>query len=667
MAKKARNSKEAPESIPKKKIGQIHEALRDMHTLMGPRPKDGGSVTINKTQVEPGLDIPDLPEQLSKPEEHLGTDTLEVVLLGATGVGKTLLARAIAGLKKEDNEVLPEDARTNTAWAVRLVSSKKPNPSVRVTSQDGTSTEISREEYVQEAALGRKSLKDWYLAEIEIESSLPTQIALVDTPGLNASVAFQQARRDEELTHEVLKSAHAIICVSGSRPPMRGSDVVAFRRQFGPRRYSSVKHLFFLLNEDVKLSDAQKSDVLSDLRGDLESERLFHTASGEFDKDLYDSRVFYFNAMTVRELQLSYNLTKEQLPERLEQCGYQPFHKSLVNLPKQSYQLQLESIIRAVEPVYKRAGRDIQEAMRVSALPPEEINAEIRKIEDALPHLEDSQKKAVDLLTRWRKVRQETISIEVRKWFMNEVEGEWNYIWDEAMGAPGYLRARILKDNKASVERDTIERVINQLEKRFATWVDGTLGQTLQDDTSAHYGSVVDAFEIYFKDLGNTLQQAEDLLSTLHTQILNRVRTPAAELSDVISKSFKMSSRTPIRSAIADRFSRMWHYGDDEQPRRFQARVGNELGAALRSDAEKIGDALAKQTGVALNKFESETATEVKDLLASVVADRRTLLRRERERRTGATKDAKSEGDRLEKIKTLLESRFKVVESGLSD
>lgn len=88
MAKKARKSKKTPELTQEQKVTKVHKALHDMHTLMGLRPKDGGSVTIKQTPVEPGLDIPDLPEQLSKPEEHLGTDMLEVVLLGATVLAK---------------------------------------------------------------------------------------------------------------------------------------------------------------------------------------------------------------------------------------------------------------------------------------------------------------------------------------------------------------------------------------------------------------------------------------------------------------------------------------------------------------------------------------------------------------------------------------------------
>ena len=666
MSKKSRNSKKAPESISKKKIGQIHEALRDMHTLMGPRPKDGRSVTINKTQVEPGLDMPELPDQLIKPEEHLDTGKLNVVLLGETGAGKTLLAQVITGLKREDEAVLPDNLLTNTAWSVHLVFSKEPNPSVRVTGEDGTPTEISREEYIQEAACGKESRKPWSSVEIEIESSdLPTEIVLIDTPGLNAARGLNAAEKDEELTNAVLPTAHAIVCVSICDPPMTASKAKAFVSQFGPRADSSVKHLFFVFNDKLGMSDNQKSEVKSHIDDTL---KPYFGRGKEFNKALYDSRVFCFNAKTARTHQLSHGSVENDLVKLLDQCGYQPFHNSLRKLPEDHRPLELDNIIRAVEPEYDRAVCvKIPEAMRVSALPLEKLDGELRDLEDAMPRWEKKQEHAVNLFTRWREERRQVTETEVRKWFMNEVEGEWKRNWNEAMGgAPDYLRARIRRDNRASVERDIIGRVRDQLQKRFATWVDGPLEQILQDVDSEHYDGVVYAFEHYLEDLDDTLQQAEDLLSTIRTQILNKIRIPAADLSDVISKSFECSSRNPIFTAMGDRFSRMWRYWDDEQ-RMFQARVDDELGKALRDEAKKIVDALGKQTVAALNEPESKTALEIKALLASVVADRRTLLRCGRERHPEVTKDAKSEEDRLKKIKTLLESRFKVVLSGLSD
>lgn len=672
MAKKARKSKKTPELIREEKITKVRKALCDMHTLMGLRPKDGESVTINRTPVEPGLDIPDLPEQLSKPEEHLGTDMLEVVLLGETGAGKTLLARVIADLKRDDDELLPENALTNTAWAVRLVSSKEPNPSVRVTSKDGTPTEISREEYLQEAALGRKSLKDWHLAEIEIESSLPTEIRLVDTPGLNASVSFKRALEDEELTHEVLKTAHAIVCVSGSRPPMRGTDVEAFRRQFGPRVHSSVKHLFFVLNEDVPLSDDTKQAVLSEVQGDLESESLFKTKSGEFDKDLYDSRVFYFNAKTVRTHQLSYRSVKvkEELTKHLEECGYLPFHKSLVNLSKESYQLQLDSIIRAVEPVYEKAVTDIEEQIRVAELNLDQINDEINKIVKDLPRLEASKKHAVINFTRWRAHVLQAATNEVNRWFINAFETEWDLHWSEAIGAPNRLRSRILQDRRSEVARDIRDRVVRHFEEKLETWVEDTLHQKLLNDLTASedFTSTLHAFDLHFGNLTDTLKDAENLLSTAREDIFEAIRMPATELSSLISRAFDVSSRTAVRRAIADRFSRIWHWADEENtPRYFQRKVGEELSEEFDKVKVEITDAITKNIEAEFKEIVSQTVDKVEYLLETVVANRRAILQREQARRSQIDEKATSEIDRLKTIRDLIEKCFQDVRSGLSD
>lgn len=669
MAKKARKSKKTPELTQEQKgtkVTKVHEALRDMHTLVGPRPKDGGSVTIKRTPVEPGLDLPDLPEQLSKPEKHLGIGKLEVVLLGKTGAGKTLLARVIAGLKPEDDEVLPKKAVTNTAWAVRLVSSKEPNPAVRVTSKDGTSTEISREEYIQEAVLGSKSLKDWHLAEIEIESSLPTEIRLVDTPGLDAVDSLE----DEKLTREVLKTAHAIVYVSGSRPPMRGSDLADFRLQYGPRVLSSVKHLFVVLNEDVKLSDDEKLEVLSAVQNTLLKEPLFRTNSGEFNKDLYDSRVFYFNANTVRDYQLSYNSVKEELTKRLEQCGYQPFHKSLVNLPKDREYLQLGNIIRVVEPVYKKAVNTIEEQIRVYKLGLDELNAEINKIEEDLPRRERSKEHAVRCFRRWRQsIRQAAIN-EVNTWLLTELEAGWELNWSEAMGAPSRLRSRILRDRRSEVERDIQERVVRHFEEKLETWVEDTLHQKLLNDPTASgdFTSTLHAFDIHFGDLKDSLKDAQNLLSIVREEISEAIEIPATGLSSLISRTFEKSSRPAVRRAIADRFSRIWHWADEENtPRYFQRKVGEELAKELKKEILNITDATTKHIAAEFEESVSKTVHKVEYLLESVVASRRDILQREQTRRSESDETATSETNRLETIKDLIEKCFQDVQSGVSD
>ena len=666
MAKKARKSKKTPELTQEQKVTKVHEALRDMHTLVGPRPKDGGSVTIKRTPVEPGLDLPDLPEQLSKPEKHLGIGNLEVVLLGKTGAGKTLLARVIAGLKPEDDEVLPEKAVTNTAWAVCLVSSKEPNPAVRVTSKDGTPTEISREEYIQEAGLGSKSLKDWHLAEIEIESSLPTEIRLVDTPGLDAVDSLE----DEKLTREVLKTAHAIVYVSGNRPPMRGSDLANFRQQYGPRVLSSVKHLFVVLNEDVKLSDDEKSEVLSAVQNTLLKEPLFRTDSGEFNKDLYDSRVFYFNAKTVRDYQLSYNPVKEELTKRLEQCGYQPFHKSLVNLPKDREHLQLGNIIRVVEPVYKKAVNTIEEQIRVYELDLDALDAEINKIEGDLPLRERSKEHAVYCFKRWRQSVLQAANGEVTKWLTIALEAEWELNWSEAIGSPSRLRSRILQDRRSEVGRDIQERVARHFEEKLETWVEDTLHQLLLADptASSDFTGTVHAFETHFGDLKDSLKDATKLLSTVREEISVAIGMPVAELSSIISRAFDESSRHAVRRAIADRFSRIWHWADTEDtPRYFQRKVGEELFKELKKEIVPITDAITEQITAEFGELVSKTVHKVEFILESVVASRRDILQREQTRRSESDEMATSETDRLETIKDLIEKCFQDVQSGLSD
>ena len=665
MAKKARKSKKTPELTQEQKVTKVHEALRDMHTLVGPRPKDGGSVTIKRTPVEPGLDLPDLPEQLSKPEKHLGIGKLEVVLLGKTGAGKTLLARVIAGLKLEDDEVLPEKAVTNTAWAVRLVSSKEPNPAVRVTSKDGTPTEISREEYIQEAALGSESLKDWHLAEIEIESSLPTEIRLVDTPGLDAVESLE----DEKLTREVLKTAHAIVYVSGSRPPMRRSDLADFRLQYGPRVLSG-KHLFVVLNEDVKLSDDEKSEVLSTVQNTLLKEPLFRTDSGEFKKDLYDSRVFYFNAKTVRDYQLSYNLVKEELTKRLEQCGYQPFHKSLVNLPKDREHLQLDNILRVVEPVYKKAVDTIEEQIRVYELDLDALDAEINKIEEDLPLRERSKEHAVYCFKRWRQSVLQAANGEVTRWLTTALEEEWELNWSEAIGTPSRLKSRILKDRRSEVERDIQERVARHFEEKLETWVEDTLYQILLADrtASSDFEATLHAFETHFGDLEDSLKDATKLLSTVREEISEAIGIPVIELSSIISRAFEESSRRAVRRAIADRFSRIWHWADTEdKPRYFQRKVGAELFKELTEELAHITDATTKQIAAEFKELVSKTVHKVEFILESVVASRRDILQREQTRRSESDETATSGTNRLETIKDLIEKCFQDVQSGLSD
>jgi hypothetical protein len=275
---------------------RVVSLLQDLATLLG---ATGGGTTTLETggEIVPGLGFRSEAEALRQRASEIRLGVFKIIVLGEFKTGKSTLLNGMLGGKK-----LPAKATPATAIITVLVHGDSDQVAIHEEGK-GEPRRISWEEFVRDFQLSHEDIetldsegsidrfRQVEYAQVEVTHEICAGgVRFIDSPGLGEHLSRTRVALG------FLKQSHAVIFVLNAT------------RLLGPEEREFIEHtlgegplqnVFFAVNRVNQVNDSD----LPQIRDWLQSRLGHHFVSGrgDFDPDLYSSRVHFVNAKGASE------------------------------------------------------------------------------------------------------------------------------------------------------------------------------------------------------------------------------------------------------------------------------------------------------------------------------------------------------------------------------
>lgn len=429
----------------------------------------------------PGLNEQESEERLKVRIKDISQGIFQVMFTGTFNSGKSTVLNALM-----HSNVLPMGPIPETAVITKIIFGDKDERVViykhELDENGQPKTVVMKDipEFFKEYHVDRKDTEKFRrivdYVELYQESAgiAGSMVQLVDSPGTRASAA------DDAVALEFAENVDALVFVTNALAPFDKCDKEYIEKYFANKK---KKNIFFVVNKiNLLNTEEDVEDVKQYVRDELE--RVFLGENGEFDEALYQSRVFYVNAlgsMNIRLGQKAFQNGKEIISD--DETGIPDFEMSLnkfltsgdrdkmalsayrgqmANLyliAEQSIQNQLSSLAKGKDVIEQ----DLKDFVREK----ERVMREINDIEDDI----DSARR--DILRDARDVYSE---------YLDAIDTEWDEYFSGKSDTMGIHVVKLLGAKLGSVvtfwqdKSDREERLREKSEEATREFADGICG-----------------------------------------------------------------------------------------------------------------------------------------------------------------------------------------------
>ena len=298
-------------SSAKEKSDEMAAILRDMSLLIG---QERGLASNLETggNIVSGLGFISNAHALAVRAQDIQQGIFKIIVLGEFKHGKSTLLNSMLG-----GRVLAARATPCTAIVTMLVYGDSNNVSVykngneipQVMSLDAFNAEYQLTKEDQEK-LNEQGFtyrfQDIDYAQIDCQHSLCANgVRLIDSPGLKESTSRTK------ITTRFLRQAQAIIFVLNATQIISEDERQFIKENLGKGRLTNI---FFVINKINLVDEFEVDDIKKYVKLGLE-ECFTDEATGEFDQNLYNRRVFYVDAKSALSARITNPINQRQLEE----------------------------------------------------------------------------------------------------------------------------------------------------------------------------------------------------------------------------------------------------------------------------------------------------------------------------------------------------------------
>ena len=369
-------------SSAKEKSDEMAAILRDISLLIG-QERDVSVNLETGGAVVCGLGFMSNAHSLSVRAQDIQQGIFKIIVLGEFKHGKSTLLNSMLG-----GRVLAARATPCTAIVTMLVYGDSNNVSVykngneipQVMSLDAFNTEYQLTKEDQEK-LNEQGFtyrfQDIDYAQIACQHSLCANgVRLIDSPGL------KESNSRTKITTRFLRQAQAIIFVLNATQIISEDERQFIKENLGKGRLTNI---FFVINKINLVDEFEVDDIKKYVKLGLE-ECFTDEATGEFDQNLYDRRVFYVDAKSALAARSVNPINQRQLEEsgvlRLE-LELESFLAS-----DEKVSAYFESSIQSLSWIIPEVQRTVRERKQVLDSPLAELEQKSIEVEQRLIGLE---------------------------------------------------------------------------------------------------------------------------------------------------------------------------------------------------------------------------------------------------------------------------------------
>lgn len=359
---------------------QVSASIRDIARLIDDKAEPAVEVELSTgKKIIPGLNMHHDAESLYGRAKSIDEGLFTILVLGMFSNGKSTLLNAMLG-KKE----LPAGATPTTGLITLLVYG---NSELVKIYEHGKNEprQLTREEFLNEYRLQTQDaneLNDYRFsnvryARMETMFRICAQgVRIVDSPGLGEHLSRS------ELTESFLKKADALIFVLDAHRLLDKLERDFISEHCGQNR---LEHAFFTVNRINHIEDDEDKTRLSERAHKILS-KYFCDAKGNFDKDLYQRRIFWINALG------AFKARQTSPPDEaaLKRSGVMTFEKELEAFltDEQRFKAQLKTTIQVIEKMLPQVYAHIQRQKVTLGQPLKELIERTNSVSQKLNELE---------------------------------------------------------------------------------------------------------------------------------------------------------------------------------------------------------------------------------------------------------------------------------------
>jgi molecular chaperone GrpE (heat shock protein) len=360
----------------------LARSVQEIATLVG-QPQNEPVTLASGATLIPGLGMADDAAALEARARDLEQGLFTLIVLGEFKNGKSTLLNAMLGSK-----TLPAKAAPATAIITVLVKGERKTVAVWETGKNEP-RRLAWEDFVREFQLNpqdqetiqEKGTLDRFanieFAEIETKHALCARgVKLIDSPGLGEHVSRTR------VATSFLKRSQAVIMVLNATRILTRDERSFIDTTLGEGR---LAHVFFVVNRINQVDDDSAVDIRQWLESELEPH--FLNEQGEFDRDLYQRRVFYVNARGALDARSTVPNNDDAV---LASSGVPELEQELEHFLTSGERVAaaLQSTAQFINPVIDQATVRIQQAQAALDAPVRELEERRADAEHRLEKLE---------------------------------------------------------------------------------------------------------------------------------------------------------------------------------------------------------------------------------------------------------------------------------------
>ena len=439
----------------------VAERLRTVATLIGEPLNE--PLDINGQEVVPGLGLLNEAAQLNNRADRVEQGQFRVAALGAVSRGKSTLLNACLG-----KEIFPIGPQAVTGGICQVVYGSNNFDEVTLIEQGVARTmpyaefhdwiSLSSEEQKLIAPERRfqmpERLANLDYALLQTDAPLCKQgIQFVDTLGFNAGP------KQEFITKEFLLQADALLVVLGTDPVIDAKDDEIINLYYHNGGEGSGNMFFVINNRGLRKKDCR---LLIEETAPRELGAFFLNAEGEFDKTLFDQRVFLVNARSAFERKVA-----GAADDVLAQTGILALERAFERLMSENEHARIAG------------NAAVNHTLVLTKLASNEIKLQKAILDTSIERLDDAHKNLDKLSTSLRKDLEEiekkfsTFSRDIglkagthlNDYFANRLD-DWDETWKEV--SPNINLWDLFKALRKKGKDELAERLEPEIEKHFS-------------------------------------------------------------------------------------------------------------------------------------------------------------------------------------------------------
>ena len=503
----------------KKKADEIQQAVAECGVLVGPI---GGKV--EGVAAVAGLNRNTAAEMFRKKSEELKGSIFKVLVMGTFKNGKSTTINALIG-----KELLPVGATATTA-VISQVLYGSDTGNVKIFKNNSDSPEIiPLERFMKEYKLtdediakieetgGLDRFSDVDYVALESEHDLFRDgVQLIDSPGLGEAVARTKT------TNTFIPQANAVVFLLDATHLFSDLEKQYIRKHFA---YAEPKprNVFFVINRfNHCVDDNARDDIRRQCKRMLAP---VFTIDGEFDENLYNSRVFFVNAYGAFEM-------RKEGREPIG-TGMMEFQAALEGFLSSEEKIleKYKSVLPNMANVYKEAQEEIARDRQLKEKSVGELQENRKKSEEKLKALDDEVKSIERTIEQTNRLVRMKILTDLEQFLSVDMPNTWlehSEQFDEKFGITDMLKMALplKKETKEELLRPMVKFINEFIEEQMDVWSD-RIGLLISPDIDAMQNDLKDKT----KGFDLKLSQAMALFSGLDEAVIDDKKANKLQLA----------------------------------------------------------------------------------------------------------------------------------------